>query len=140
MKGSSSTVTGKGNYLSRLKPDYERRRFRRYECSFMARVFFTIHGARGIREYIVEACDISELGIRFTSENAEDIPLHFYLYIGQYQHSVGCAVVAREDNVLRCEFLVEESSAMIEFLASVADPASTLAEIRHPVFGYPAEH
>ncbi len=136
MPDSMMSTTRKENYLSRLVKSPDRRRSQRHGCHFLARAYFTSHGARGIKEVEVAALDISQHGICLSSAHAEDVPLHFYLYIGHYQHSISCAVVARQDQILRCEFLRRETMEMIEFLTSVSDPKMTLSEIRHPLFGY----
>lgn len=130
----------RGNYLSRLRPLTERRRFERRKCHFMARAFFTANGFHGIKEFIVTASDISEGGVRLETEHAADIPKHFYLYVGQYQLGIGCVVVWRGQEQLRCEFIKEEMSHYIDFLATIDDPEATLVELQHPLFGYALGH
>lgn len=106
----------------------------------MARAFFTANGFHGITEFIVTAQDISEGGIRLKTDNQAEIPKHFYLYIGQYQLGIGCAVVWRGDQQLRCEFIRDEQTRFVDFLAEVSDPGSTLVEIHHPLFGFAPSH
>ena len=130
----------KDNYLSRLVTSPDRRRSDRQRCHFLARAYFTSHGARGIREVEVAALDLSQHGICLSSSHADEIPLHFYLYIGQYQHSISCAVVKRHEEILRCEFLRRETMEMVDFLCGVTDPRMTLSEIRHPLFGLSPDH
>lgn len=129
-----------GNYLSRIAPKYERRRFERRKCNFMARILFTTKGNRNIAQYITLALDISEVGVKLQTEFAKEIPKHFYLFVGKYQHGIGCIVVGREMEVLRCEFIKEERTKIVEHLAGVTNPNSTLGLIKHPLFGYAPEH
>jgi hypothetical protein len=125
----------KENYLSRLITAPDRRRSQRHGCHFLARAYFTSHGTRGIREFEVAVLDISQHGVCLSSLHADELPAHFYLYVGHYQHSIGCAIVKRQDEIVRCEFLKTEQQEMIEFLASVTDPRLTLSQIQHPLFG-----
>ncbi len=127
-----------GNYLSRIAPKYERRRFERRKCAFMARILFTTKGNRNIAQYIVLAQDISEVGVRLFTEQAKDIPKHFYLFVGKHQLGMGCIVVGREKDILRCEFIKEQPTKIVDHLAGVTNPNSTLGLIKHPLFGYVA--
>lgn len=140
MPDTKKTSERIGNYLSRFHRATERRRFERRRCNFLARAFFTANGFHGITEYIVTAQDISEGGIRLQTDSAADIPRHFYLYVGQYQLGIGCAVVWRGEGQLRCEFIKDEQTRFVEFLAEVSDPGSTLVEIHHPLFGFAPAH
>ena len=119
-----------GNYLSKIRPKYERRRFERRKCNFMGRVLFTERGTRCITQYIVIALDISEVGIRIHTTYTKEIPRHFYFFVGKYQHGIGCIVVGRDKDILRCEFIKEESTKLVDFLAQVKNPNSTLGELK----------
>ncbi len=138
MDTSSTNLVG--NYLSRIAPKYERRRFERRKCNFLVRILFTTKGTRNIAQYVALAQDISEVGIRLYSEQTKDIPKHFYIFIGKYQHGVGCIVVGREKDILRCEFIKEEQTKIVDFLAKVTNPNQTLGLLKHPLFGYAPEH
>ncbi|MBB4064156.1 PilZ domain-containing protein [Gellertiella hungarica] len=140
MKEEGSNTSQVGNYLSRIRPQYERRRFERRKCNFMARVLFTAKGTREITQYIVLTQDISEVGVRLHTEFVKDIPKHFYLFVGKYQHGIGCIVVGREKDILRCEFIKEEQTKLVDFLARVSNPNQTLGLLKHPLFGFPPPH
>lgn len=137
---SNSSSNMIGNYLSRIAPKHERRRFERRKCAFMARALFTTKGNRNIAQYIVLAQDISEVGIRLYTEQAKEIPKHFYLFVGKHQLGIGCIVIGREKDVLRCEFIKEAPTKIVDHLAGVSNPNSTLGLIKHPLFGYVAPH
>ena len=118
------TATGQiGNYLSRIRPQYERRRFERRKCNFLARLLFTLKGCRNITQYIVGVEDISEVGVRVATDHGKDIPRFFYLFVGKYQHGIGCFVVGREKGILRCEFI--RRSRPEWSISSLASPTRT---------------
>lgn len=129
-----------GNYLSRVAQKYERRRFERRKCNFMVRILFTTKGNRNIAQYIAIAQDISEVGIRLYTEQGKDIPKHFYIFVGKYQLGVGCIVIGREKDILRCEFIKEQPTKIVDHLAAVTNPNQTLGLIKHPLFGYTPPH
>nr|WP_316652413.1 PilZ domain-containing protein [uncultured Gellertiella sp.] len=139
MTANQSIPSQKGNYLSRIRPPSERRRFERRKCQFMARALFTAKGTRGITQFIVMAVDISEVGVRLYTEQEKDIPRHFYFFVGKHQHGIGCTVIAREKNILRCEFMTEQDQRMVDYLAGVTNPSATLGMLTNPVFTAIAE-
>ncbi len=136
MRDADTILSQRGNYLSRVGTSNNRRRFERRTCNFLGRILFTAQGTRGITQYVVQAIDISEGGVKIFTQFQKDIPRHFYFYIGKYQHGIGCAVVGRGTDILRCEFLNEQKPEVIDFLAKVTNPHQTLGELKHKLFGY----
>jgi hypothetical protein len=126
----------KGNYLSRLMIEDEKARDAPRGCYFMARACFTSRGVRGARELLVEVLDISETGVRLFCKRPHLLPAHFYLCIGHYQHAIGCATTDRNGELIWCDFLRAQSQQLVDYLASVPSPQSTLSAIRHPLFGH----
>lgn len=136
MRDAETNLSQRGNYLSRVGTNRDRRRFERRTCNFLGRILFTAQGTRGITQYVVQAIDISEGGVKIFTQFQKDIPRHFYFYVGKYQHGIGCAVVGRGTDLLRCEFLNEQKPELVDFLAKVTNAHQTLGELKHKLFGY----
>lgn len=121
----NTTVSEKGNYLSRLSRQKENRRWDRRKCNFLVRVMYTKDGLKNISVLRAGVQDISEGGA-LAIMPYDEVPKFFYMIIGKYQLQIGCSVVSHKKPIVRIEFLQDQDSALIDFLASTARATDTL--------------
>ena len=121
----NATFPEKGNYLSRLSRQKENRRWDRRKCNFMVRIMYTKDGLKNISVLRAAVQDISEGGA-LAIMPYDEVPKFFYMIIGKYQLQIGCSVVSHKKPIVRIEFLQDQDSALIDFLASTARATDTL--------------
>ena len=115
----------KGNYLSRLSREQEKRKWERRRCNFMVRAMFTKDGLKNISVLKAAIQDISEGGA-LAIMPYDDVPRFFYMVIGQNQLRIGCSVIYVKKPMVRIEFMQPQNSALIDFLASTSRSGDTL--------------
>lgn len=82
----------------------------------------------------MEVFEISSLSLRLRSPFATILPDDFTLILGARQHGMGCSVVDRFRNTIRCNLIRRETADMVSYLSSLRNPQATLEEIQDPLF------
>lgn len=118
-------IPEKGNYLSRLSRQKENRRWDRRKCNFMVRIMYTKDGLKNISILKAAVQNISEGGA-LAIMPYDEVPKFFYMVIGKYQLQIGCSVVSHKKPIVRIEFIQEQDSALIDFLASTSRATDSL--------------
>lgn len=105
-----------------------------YRCNFQARALYTRRGCRQIQEFTVEVFEISRQSLRLRSALASFLPDSFTLILGARQYGIGCCVVGRVKNTVRCNLIRRETDSMVAYLSTLRDPRTTLLPINDPSF------
>jgi hypothetical protein len=118
------------NYLSRIGEKQDERRWMRRECNIMVRVMFPSKGVRKVTILNARILDISEGGA-LAIIPYENVPKHFYIAIGKFQHNIGCvAKLIKKENV-HIEFIKVQNGNLINYLSRFDNKFETLQELKY---------
>ena len=124
------------NYLTRMARKGSARNWPRRDCELCVGLLCTRQGLRALQTGKIWLHNVSEGGA-LASTRMTDLPRYFYIYFGDYQYFIGCAVVAREAEMLHLKFIREQPTEFIDILSRITDAFEFRGRVRMELYGLP---
>lgn len=103
-------------------------RWLKRDCCFIVRIVYPKKALQQLQYVSARVVEISE-GEAVIQTAFSRLPDHFYIVLGHFEHHIGASVVRREGNEIEVEFLKEQQPKLINILARIEAPLSTI----HPM-------
>jgi|EndMetStandDraft_5_1072996.scaffolds.fasta_scaffold35511_6 hypothetical protein len=115
------------HYLTKIAP-VDARKHKRFKCKAAVRLAYKKTLKQPISSCRAVMLEVSQGGA-LISVSAE-IPEHFYIVIGNFEYSIGCAVKRREESLLAVEFIKEQPRRIVEAFALLRFPLAPLFSLK----------
>lgn len=111
------------HFLTKIAP-VDARRHRRFKCKAAVRLAYkkAIKQPTSLSRAVI--LEVSQGGALLSSST--EVPEHFYIVIGNFEYSIGCAVKRREGCLLAVEFIKEQPRRLVEAFALLKFPMAPL--------------
>lgn len=115
------------HYLTKIAPE-DARAHQRFKCKAAVRLAYK----KGVKQPI-SSCraviwEVSQGGAIISTSS--EIPEHFYIVIGNFEYSIGCAVKRRERDLLAVEFIKEQPRRIVEAFALLRFPMAPIFSLK----------
>lgn len=116
------------SYLSRVNSAVYRKDWETRKCLFLARAVFPDKETRKTAFSTIMIHEISE-GTAIFQTDLEEVPKHFYISIGKFQHHIGVALTGRVKENYKVEFIKPQPTKLVDSLARLSSPATALKDL-----------
>jgi hypothetical protein len=115
------------HYLTKVAP-VDARAHERFKCKAAVRLAFKKSAKQPISSCRAVILQISQGGALVSTST--EMPEYFYIVIGNFDYSIGCAVTRREGNLLAVEFIKEQPRRIVEAFALLRFPMAPLFSLK----------
>lgn len=115
------------HYLTKVTPA-DARAHQRFKCKAAVRLIYKKAVKQPISSCRAVMLEVSQGGALIGAST--DVPEHFYIVIGNFEYSIGCAVRRREGSVLAVEFIKEQPLRIVEAFALLRFPMAPLFSLK----------
>ncbi|MDO9417248.1 hypothetical protein [Pararhizobium sp.] len=115
------------HYLTKVTPA-DARAHKRFKCKAAVRLVYKKTVKQPISSCRAVILEVSQGGALIGT--SADVPEHFYIVIGNFEYSIGCAVKRREGSVLAVEFIKEQPGRIVEAFALLRFPMAPLFSLK----------
>lgn len=116
------------SYLSRVNSAVYRKDWESRKCQFLARIVFPDKETKKTTFSTILVHEVSEGTAVFQTE-LEEVPKHFYIAIGKFQHYIGVALTGRVKESYKVEFIKPQPTKLVDTLARMSSPATALKDL-----------
>jgi len=116
------------SYLSRVNSAVYRKDWEPRKCQFLARIVFPDKETKKTTFSTILVHEVSE-GTAVFQTDLEEVPKHFYIAIGKFQHYFGVALTGRVKAGYKVEFIKEQPTKLVDSLARISSPATGLRDL-----------
>ncbi len=111
------------HFLTKVAP-VDARAHRRFKCKATVRLAFKKAIKQPISLSRALILEVSQGGALISISN--EPPDHFYIVIGNFEYSIGCAVTRREGRLVAVEFIKEQPRRIVDAFAVLRFPMAPL--------------
>lgn len=115
------------HYLTKVAP-VEARAHQRFKCKAAVRLVYKKTVKQPISSCRAVILEVSQGGAQISTST--EMPEHFYIVIGNFEYSIGCAVRRREGGLLAVEFIKEQPRRIVEAFALLRFPMAPLFSLK----------
>jgi hypothetical protein len=115
------------HYLTKVAP-LDARAHERFKCKAAVRLALKKTVKQPISFCRAVILEVSQGGALISTST--EVPEHFYIIIGNFEYSIGCAVRGREGSVLAVEFIKEQPRRIVEAFALLRFPMAPLFSLK----------
>lgn len=117
----------KKHYLSKVAST-DPRAHQRFKCKASVRLAYKNAVKQPISSCRAVIVEVSQGGALISTST--EMPEYFYIVIGNFEYSIGCAVTRREGTLLAVEFIKEQPRRIVEAFALLRFPMAPLFSLK----------